>query len=116
MLQVYIVKVHLDALTWSQPLHPNNLKQIIIATALKSQNGGRSDHSAILQLCKEVKMFTYFSGKKTDPYTNLDDDEKEKVKTILFIMDHFSNSLEANIISVIMYLIICAPFYWRGNV
>lgn len=34
------------------------------------------------------------SDQNKESYANLDDEEKEKIKTILFIMDRFSISLE----------------------
>lgn len=43
-------------------------------------------------------MYVSYPGqpKQTNAYATLDDDEKENIKTILFIMDHFSISLEGN--------------------
>lgn len=44
------------------------------------------------------KMYVSYPGqpKQTNAYATLDDDEKENIKTILFIMDRFSISLEGN--------------------
>ena len=48
----------------------------------------------ILDTKKRLAIF--LPGKPKQPYENLDDDEKENIKTILYIMDRFSISLEGN--------------------
>ncbi|KAJ7394804.1 hypothetical protein OS493_000638 [Desmophyllum pertusum] len=45
-------------------------------------------------ICTTVPHQPESTSKPKQPYENLDDDEKENIKTILYIMDRFSISLE----------------------
>lgn len=46
--------------------------------------------------CCNKRLDTFPLGKPKQPYKTLADDEKEEIKTILYIMDRFSISLEGN--------------------
>ena len=41
-----------------------------------------------------TRLFFFLTGQPNEPYDNLDEEEKEKVRALLFIMDIFSISLE----------------------
>ena len=45
-------------------------------------------------LITRLFLFFFLTGQPNKPYDNLDKEEKEKIRALLFIMDRFSISLE----------------------